>query len=153
MKSLHETPAPETRLATIDEDIYRGIDKNVKEIYGKNFAEIADIDPSFAFEAFATGFTAYTTGNFQTLVNKKEAHETGTTISAEDDGKPAFDGAMENGVRGMVGSMAERYKEDKNRRVIAVTKKLSLLDKVMKRPPSIETVAVLTESKPINEDA
>ena len=130
---------------------FRFFDKAIKDAYGKNIGEIAQVEPSFAFQAMRTGLTAlFTRNGHRQLVQQTESQEGAlktTAVTERDlDGEAAFTGSVAHAMDGLVDNLVDRYKSSDADFVISVVRYPGLIGRLRNREPVTEVVAVIPHS-------
>ena len=130
---------------------FRYFDKSIKHTYGKGIGEIAQIEPSFAFQAMRTGLTAlYTRRGARKLIQQTETQD-GTRITTgvverEMDGEAAFVGTVARAMDGIVDTLIIGYESSEADFVISVLRNPGLIGRLRKQEPVTEVVAVIPRS-------
>lgn len=136
---------------TLPKREFRFFDKAIKDAYGKGIEEIAQVEPSFAFQAMRTGLTAlFTRRGHRQLVQQTETQEgtleTTAVTERELDGEAAFKGSVAHAMDGLVDTLITRYESSEVDFVISVVRNPSLIDRLRNREPSTQVVAVIPRS-------
>ena len=116
-----------------------------------SIAEIARIEPSFAFQAMRTGLTAlFTRNGHRELVQQTETKNTELKTTAvtnrELDGEVAFSGSVGYAMDGLVDTMIARYERSDQDFLISVVSNRSLMDRIRHREPVPQVVATIPQS-------
>lgn len=145
---MSEYTAPGLTLPAKD---YKYFDKAIKETYGKGIGEIAQVEPSFAFQAMRTGLTAILTRRGQReLVHQIHTQEgllkTTAVIERKLDGESAYIGSVAHAMDEIVDKLVIKHEYSEADFVISVVRKPGLIGRLRNREPIIEAVAVIPSS-------
>ena len=133
---------------TLPEKDFRFFDKAIVGAYGKSIEEIAQVEPSFAFQAMRTGLAAlFTRRGHRELVQQTETQEgkleTIATTERELDGETAFTGSVSHAMDEVVDRMVTVHESSEEDFVIRVVHSPGLIGRLRKKEPTEEVVAVI----------
>ena len=133
---------------TLPEREFRFFDNAIKSAYGKGIEEIAQVEPSFAFQAIRTGLTAlFTRRGYRQLVQQTDTQEgtpeTTAVTERKLDGETAFTGSVAHAMDGLVDALVIRYESSEADFVISLVRNPSLIGRLRNQEPATEVVAVI----------
>lgn len=135
---------------TLPKSHFRYFDRAIRANYGKGIAEIAQVDPVFAFQAMRTGLTAlFTRRGHRELIQQTEMADaelkTTAVTNRELDGEAAFTGSVGHAMDGLVDTLIARYESSEQDFVIKVVGNRSLMDRIRHREPVPQVVATIPQ--------